>query len=97
MLKATHKGKLKILDIELECAVLEDKTRVFSERATTKALGGKRGGSHWRRKKEGEGTGLPVYLSARNLIGFIDDDLKKSLTNPIEYLSSSGGKVGHGE
>lgn len=96
MLKATHKGKLKILDIELECAVLEDKTRVFSERATTKALGGKRGGSHWRRKKDGDGTDLPVYISAKNLIGFIDEDLKQSLVNPIEYMSSAGGKVGHG-
>lgn len=96
MLKATHKGKLSILDIELECAVLEDKTRVLSERATTKALGGKRGGSHWRRKKAGEGTDLPVYISAKNLIGFIDEDLKKALLNPIEYKASGGNVIGHG-
>lgn len=96
MLKATHKGKLSILDIELECAVLEDKTRVLSERATTKALGGKRGGSHWRRKKAGEGPDLPVYISAKNLIGFIDDDLKNALLNPIEYKASSGNMIGHG-
>uniref|UniRef100_B8DS55 Phage protein n=1 Tax=Nitratidesulfovibrio vulgaris (strain DSM 19637 / Miyazaki F) TaxID=883 RepID=B8DS55_NITV9 len=96
MLKAIKKGKLKILDVELECAVLEDETRVLSERAATKALGGKRGGSHWRRKKEGAGTTLPVYLSAKNLIGFIDDELKESIMNPIEYISSTGNKVGYG-
>lgn len=96
MLNATHKGKLKILDTEIDCAVLEDKTRVLSERATTKALGGKRGGSHWRRKKEGEGTDFPVYLSAKNLIGFIDEELKQSLMNPIEYRSSTGNQIGHG-
>lgn len=45
-LKATHKGKLQVGDTELDCAVLEDKTRVLSERAVTKALGGKRGGSN---------------------------------------------------
>ena len=96
MIKATHKGKISILDIELECAVLENGLRVLSERATTKALGGKRGGAHWRRKKDPTGTSLPVYLSAKNLLGFIDADLKQSLMNPVEYKSSAGNKIGHG-
>ena len=96
MLKATHYGKLPIGDIELECAVLENGTRVFSERAVTKALGGKRGGSHWRRKKEEETTALPVYLSAKNLIGFVDDDLKNILTNRIEYQAKDSKAIGSG-
>ena len=97
MLKATHKGTLKILnDLELECAVLEDKTRIFSERATAKALGGMRSGSHWMRKKEDNFSMMPIYLSAKNLIGFIDDSLKNALLHPIEYQSIHGNKICHG-
>lgn len=95
-LKATHKGKLQVGDTELDCAVLEDKTRVLSERAVTKALGGKRGGSHWLRKKENTGPSLPVYLSAKNLIGFIDEELKQELLNPIEYQSKGSRAIGFG-
>lgn len=92
MQKALFKGILHVGDsIELDCAVLEDKTRVLSERAMTKALGGKRGGSHWQRKKTNEdGSVLPVYLSAKNLAGFIDSDLKQKLISPIEYISGGG-------
>lgn len=96
ILKATHKGKLPVGDTELDCAVLEDKTRVFSERAVTKALGGKRGGSHWLRKKENTGPSLPVYLSAKNLIGFIDEKLKQELLNPIEYQLKGSRVIGFG-
>lgn len=95
--KVTHKGKLLIDNKVLDCAVLDNEKRVFSERAVAKALGSKRGGSHWRRKKEQEGASLPVYLSAKNLAGFIDEDLKRALLEPIEYeLRSGGGLIGFG-
>ena len=95
-IKATHYGKIVIEDVELECAVLENGTRVFSQRAVTKALGGKRGGAHWRRVKELEGASYPVYLSAKNLIGFIDNNLKEILTEPIEYYSVGSKAVAYG-
>jgi hypothetical protein len=76
--------------IVIPCAVLEDGTRVLSERGVTKALGGKRGGSHWRRLKEG-GAKLPVYLSADNFKPFISNSLEVALSNPILYKSKSGG------
>lgn len=85
VLKATHHGKLAIGDLELDCAVLEDGTRVLSQRAVTKALGGKRGGAHWRRTKSPGGNPLPVYISAKNLAGFIAEDLRVQLMNPVEY------------
>jgi len=67
----------------------------LSERAVTKALGGKRGGSHWRRMKENpSGAELPVYLSANNLRAFIDNDLAEAL-KPIVYRAKTGG-VGYG-
>ncbi len=91
--KATHVGEIKISEgVNLPCAVLEDETRVLSERGFTKALGGKRGGSHWRRKREsGTGAFLPVYISASNLTPFIDKDLVAALESPIKYRGIRGG------
>lgn len=91
ILKATHAGKLNIGDIDLDCAVLEDGSRVLSERAVSRAFGSKRGGSHWRRKKaNNDGADMPVYASANNLLPFINSDLQLALTNPINYIANSG-------
>jgi hypothetical protein len=94
--KATHEDKpLKIGELEIPCAVIEGGIRVLSERAVTKALGGKRGGAHWRRMKlNPDGAILPVYLSANNLREFISSDLEAAL-KPIVYRSKSGGTA-HG-
>ncbi|MDR3739334.1 MAG: P63C domain-containing protein [Terracidiphilus sp.] len=92
--KAAYEGKLKVADIEIDCAVLEDGTRVLSEREVTKALGGKRGGSHWLRKKAG--AELPVFVSANNLRPFIDSELEVALKSPILYIPSAGGGIAHG-
>ena len=93
--KAEHEGTLKIGDLEIPCAVLEDGTRVLSERGVTKALGGKRGGAHWRRQKQG-GAELPVFVSANNLSSFIDTDLRAALTSPNLYVPSASGAIAHG-
>lgn len=96
--RAVCDGVLKLGDgVEIPCVVLPDGTRLLSERGVTKALGGKRGGAHWRRKKAGEdGANLPLYLSAKNIIPFISDELIAALTNPIPYKSPKGGAVSHG-
>jgi len=94
--KATHVGEIKIGDFVIPCAVLEDGTRLLSERGATKALGGKRGGSHWRRrKKDPSGAYLPVYLSANNLKPFINEELASALNNPIKHIPEKGG-IAHG-
>jgi len=73
---ALYSGVLPIGEVELDCAVLEDGTRVLSERAVHRAFGSKRGGSHWKRMKENEGgANLPSFLSAKNLEPFISDEL----------------------
>jgi hypothetical protein len=92
--KAEHEGILKIGDLEIACAVLEDGTRVLSERSVTKSLGGKRGGSHWLRKQAG--AELPVYLSANNLKPYVDSDLELALKNPIVYRPKGGGGAANG-
>lgn len=94
---ALYSGTLPIGGIELDCAVLEDGTRVLSERAVHRAFGSKRGGSHWKRIKANEGgANLPSFLSATNLAPFISDTLTKDLVDPIRYLGGTGGSVANG-
>jgi hypothetical protein len=88
---AVYSGLLPIGDIEIDCAVLEDGTRVLSERAVHRAFGSKRGGSHWRRMKaNSDGANLPSFLSATNLLTFISNDLQEALISPILYTGAGG-------
>jgi P63C domain len=93
-----HKsGSLEIGDIKIPCAVLTDGTRILSERAITKAFGGKRGGSHWKRMKENPaGANLPVFLSAKNILPFVDKDLAQGLGRRRSYRSKQAGGLSHG-
>lgn len=91
---ATHESSIKIGELDIDCAVLEGEVRVINERAMTKAFGGKRGGSHWKRLKAG-GANLPVYLSAKNYFPYISNDLAKALTSPIKYRTRTGN-IAHG-
>src|SRR5262249_25955698 len=94
---AIRSGKLKIGDVVIPCAVLPDRTRVLSERAITKAFGGKRGGSHWRRMKENpDGANLPVFLSAKNISPCITNDLLEGLGRRRVYKPREGGGASHG-
>ena len=88
-LKATHTGTLRLGDRELPCAVLEDGTRLLSERGVARALGSSRGGSHWRRRRRG--STLPVYVSASNLEPYIPPSLQEALSQPIKYSGPKGG------
>jgi len=94
---ARRSGTLEIGHISIPCAVLEDGTRVLSERAITKAFGGKRGGSHWRRLKENpDGAYLPIFLSAGNIKSFINKDLAASLARRRLYRPKKGGTPAYG-
>lgn len=90
-------GAIEIGDISIPCAVLADGTRVLSERAITKAFGGKRGGSHWKRMKEmDQGAYLPVFLSAKNINPFINKDLQEGLGRRRFYRQKRGGSPAFG-
>jgi hypothetical protein len=92
---ALYSGVLPIGDVELDCAVLEDGTRVLSERAIHRAFGSKRGGSHWKRMRQG-GANLPSFLSANNLAEFIPAQLGAALADPVRYHVGPGGSVANG-
>lgn len=92
ILKATHQGEIKLGDISIPCAVLEDGTRVLRERSVAKSLGKKGSGAHWQKKRLAEkGALLPEYISAKNLDQFIDDETRVSLLNPVIYKTKTGG------
>ncbi len=94
---ALYSGILPIAGIELDCAVLQDGTRVLSERAVHRAFGSKRGGSHWKRMKANErGANLPSFLSAINLARYIPGPLADELEQPIRYQVGTGGAVANG-
>jgi P63C domain len=90
--RATHDGTLTLGDVSIPCAVLEDGTRVLSQRGVNFALGRVRGGTDYR---DG-GDKLPTFLAPSNLLPFIDNDLVEEISNPIEYLPMHGGRSAFG-
>jgi P63C domain-containing protein len=86
--RAIAEGILKIGDVQLACAVLDDaeNTRVFSQEGFLTAIG--RAG----KAKGGEGAsvdGRPAFLRAKNLEPFISNDLIAS-TVPLEFVPWKG-------
>nr|WP_281720832.1 P63C domain-containing protein [Nitrosomonas nitrosa] len=94
---AEGSGKVQIGDILIPCAVLKGGIRVLSERALTKAFGGKRGGSHWKRmKSDPDGANLPVFLSAKNIRPYISKELLDGLNRRHPYRPKGGAGASHG-
>jgi hypothetical protein len=91
--RATHTGVLQIGDATLECAVLDDGTRVLSQETFLKALG---------RSPKGKGgqvaissaDGLPPFVAAESIKPFVSEELRKT-TVPIVYRALSGRRA-HG-
>ena len=80
---------LVIGDLELPCYVLEDETRVFSQRGMFHGFGVKRGGMSG-------GAEMPRILASKNLSPFISKDLMAALTAPIEFQPPGGGRTAYG-
>jgi hypothetical protein len=76
--KATHAGVLRIGDAEIPCYVLEDGTRVLSERGLLSSFGMKAGARDTEEK-------LPRYLRGKNIVSFIDQELKDKLSKPLWF------------
>ena len=82
ILKATHEGTLKLGGTELDVAVLENGQRIITQTGVFKALD---------RPTRGNSRviGIPVFMDAKNLQPFIDEDLRKVI-NKVEYLDKKG-------
>lgn len=91
--KATHESTdhpLKIGDIEIPCYVLEDGTRVISQRGMVSGLGMKYG------SRAGGADRLTGFAQGKNISPFINNDLLALLENPIRFTHSGGGGVAYG-
>lgn len=91
VVNATHEGVLIIGDMPIECAVLEDGTRVLNQGTMLQALG--RAPTMGRRDLT---EGRPPFLSAANLRPFISRELM-DMYEPIDYrhVGSSGRSLGY--
>ena len=90
-MRGRHEGDLTIGDIVIPCAVLDDQTRVISQRGFAKALGGATPTGMTRR---GDGK-LPAFLTASNLKPFIDNELLAT-AKIVPYVPKHGGPVAFG-
>jgi hypothetical protein len=88
--KATHSGELKIGDALIPCAVLDNQTRVLTQRGFSVALG------RYKNPKKGAIGDLPVFLSPSNLKSYVSDELARSAI-PIKFRlpEGSGGMDGN--
>jgi len=92
ILKATHLGELKIGGKSIPVAVLEDGTRVITQRGMFVALGMHKNPS----KGQTAIANRPGFLSANNLTSFIPEDLERSWTPiQIKLPKGSGGLGGN--
>jgi hypothetical protein len=87
---ATHDGVLHIGDIEIPCAVLQDKRRVLTQSGMMQALGRARQ-AKGRQYYDGD-VNLPAFLTAKNLKPFIPKELYVT-SSQIEFRRKGGGKA----
>lgn len=94
--KATHFGTLKIGEIEIPCAVLDNGLRVFSESGVSEAILGGRSGASKKLKKQAEeaGSQLPVFLAPGQLKPFISEELISGPLQSITYNVNSRQATG---
>lgn len=88
--KATHGSAdhpLKIGDIEIPCYVLEDGTRVLSQRGTLGSLGLSQGTAG------GGADRLASFASGKGISPFISSDLMLLIDKPIRFRQTNGGGV----
>ena len=95
--KATHTGSLKIGDMEIPCAVLEDGTRVLTETDFMSSLGMYRSGALSVRRKtaDAKGAQTPLYLAFKNIKPFVDKHLGDVHSAPLKYRTAKGN-LAHG-
>lgn len=87
-LKATHEGPLKIGDKVLNCAVLEDGTRVLAASSVFEAFDRPRKGKSQVDQRVAE---MPSFIDAKNLQPFVDETVIER-TGLINYSTKKGGR-----
>jgi hypothetical protein len=94
--KGTKPGEIKIGNVVIPCAVLENGIRVVSENGLTNALLGSRSGASKRLKRASleQGAPIPLFIAPGVLKPFISQELIDGPLKPINY--EIGNRVVHG-
>lgn len=77
---------LVISGVEIPCYVLEDESRVLSQRGITTGIG----------LNPDAGFRMPHFLSSKHIKPFVSNELMPALKHPILFKNPSGGGVAHG-
>lgn len=88
--KAMREGAIKLGELELPCAVLEDGRRVLTQSGVMLALG--RARQVKSRKYFDADVNLPAFLQAKNLKPFISNDLEVT-SSRIDFRTLAGAKA----
>jgi hypothetical protein len=91
--KATHDSAdhpLRIGGAEIPCYVLEDGTRLLSQRGVLEGLGMARGSS------SGGGDRLASFAAGKGISPFINSDLLAAIDTPIKFRPPHGGAAAFG-
>ncbi|MBQ9259353.1 MAG: hypothetical protein IJ187_05825 [Neisseriaceae bacterium] len=95
--KATHNGELKIGNVIINCAVLDNGERVVRENDVFEQFGTP--GSELRRirneMKESSGMDIPLFLASKSLQPLIKRNFDNGELDLIEYTDSGKEKVGY--
>lgn len=86
---------LQIGTASIDCYVLEDETRVLSQRGMFKGLGVARGGPRNENEPSSTGAEIPRFASQKWLKPFINNDLEAALKSPI-FFQPPAGHMGYG-
>lgn len=92
--KATHgspENPLRIGDAAIDCYVLENGTRVITQRSMIRAIGLTRGGSRGDFEADRVGAELPRFATQIWIYKHINSDLKLALENPILFKPTGAG------
>ena len=98
ILKATHGSEdhpLKIGGTEIDCYVLEDGTRVISQRSMIRAIGLTRGGARGDAEQDRIGAEIPRFATQMWIKPFISKELESALSNPIPFQPPHGTAYGY--
>ncbi len=89
--KVLYKGEIAITDkIKINCAVLDDGTRILVQRNLANSLGARGSAAYYKEKKQKKGALLPEYVSAKYLQPYIDENTKNNLIKSTIYIDTNG-------
>lgn len=89
---ATHNGELAIGDTRIPCYVLEDGTRVLSQRGMIESMGMSHGGNVRRTGADR----LLRFATGQIMNSFVSASLAARITNPLKFRPIAGGPAIHG-